>query len=246
MLPFGIAGMALTSVGSRKLAALALIFCIYAATLVIFFTNIRMRLPMLVLLIPFAVLGTTALSEAIRNKDRRRVVGYGVILLLVAVIQFLPVRNTKDMTAFLNTHAVILSAQGNTKGAIPFWEASSKLEGRYSAFANLALTDVNLVNRDFYKASEYMDRIPDSSFAVALKHEKLGDFFVLRKRGHAAIRAYEKALSYNQGLRSPRVKLVKLHSINDPVAAQAEYEKLQYINGFYDLFVYRKKKDKTE
>jgi len=236
ILPFGMAGMAVAAVGSRRMSALALIFGIYSATLVIFFTNIRMRLPMLVMLIPFAVLGIKVFWEAVSNKRRRHVFGYILLVFLVAVVQFLPLHNTRDMTAFLNTHAVILSAQGKTTEAVPFWEASSKLEGRYSAFANLALTDVHLMDRNFYKASEYLDRISDDSFAVALKYSKLGDFFVIRRKIPEAIRAYRKALFYNQGLRSPRVKLIKLHTPTDPVAAQVEFEKLQYIASFYKLF----------
>ena len=239
--PFGVAGMVLSAVGSRKLAALALTFCVYAGTLVIFFTSTRLRLPLLVLLIPFSVLGIKAFFEALSEKHRRKIFGYACILLLVMVVEFLPLRNAQDMTTSLNTHAVILSSRGKTHEAVPFWEASSNLKGRYSAFANLALTDVYLMNRNFFKASEYLDRISDDSFAVALKHEKLGDFFVLRRKGREAVRAYQKALHYNQGLRRPRVKLIKLHTVVDPVSAQAEHEKLQYISRFYDLFGHRQK-----
>ena len=236
ILPFGIAGMVVTAAGSRKLLALALIFAVYSATLVIFFTNIRMRLPMLVMLIPFTVLGMKVFWEAVSNKRRISIFGYIFLVFLVAIVQFLPIYNTRDMTAFLNTHAVILSTQGKTTEAIPFWEASSELEGRYSAFADLALTDIHLVNRNFYKASEHLDRIPDDSFAVALKYSKLGDFFVIRRKIPEGISAYRKALYYNQGLRGPRIKLIKLHTPTDPVAAQVEFEKLQYIASFYKLY----------
>ena len=236
VLPFGMAGMVLAAIGSRRMSALALLFCVYSATLVIFFTNIRMRLPMLVLLIPFAMLGIRMAWEKLSNRRFGTVFGYGLAVLLVTLFQFLPLHNTRDMTAFINTHAVILSTQGNTEEAVPFWEASSKLEGRYSAFANLALADVYLMDRNFYRASEALDRIPEESFAIAMKYDKLGDLLVLRRKPREAISAYRKALLHNQGLRGPRKKLIKLHTPTDPIAAQMEYEKLQYISRFYDLF----------
>ncbi|CAB5124096.1 hypothetical protein D3OALGA1CA_2775 [Olavius algarvensis associated proteobacterium Delta 3] len=241
VLPFGIAGMALSAAGSRKLAALALIFCMYSATLVLFFTSIRIRLPMLVFLIPFAVLGIKNFWEALLDKRRKKVFGYLLVVLLIGIVEFLPLHNTRDMTAFLNTHAAIISSQGDTEGAIPFWEASSNLEGRYSAYANLSLTDVYLMNRSFYKAADYLDRVSDDSFAAALKYEKLGDFLVIRRKGRKAISAYRKALHYNQGLRRPRVKLIKMYTADNPVAAQVEYEKLQYIASFYDRFEQERK-----
>ena len=54
--PLSMLGM-LTSWKNRRTKALGIVLLIYGATLVIFFTNGRYRLPMLAVMIPFAAIG---------------------------------------------------------------------------------------------------------------------------------------------------------------------------------------------
>jgi 4-amino-4-deoxy-L-arabinose transferase-like glycosyltransferase len=237
ILPLAMAGMLVGSFRSRKMAALCLVFFAYGSGLVLFFTNIRMRLPLMIILIPFAVLGAQYLFAAIRQSSKREAAVILSIAVAFIVIEFLPVRKTWDMTGFYNTHAIILDSQGDESGAMAWWLASTRLKGRYSAFAHLSLSGKYMKRGKVDKALSFVNEIPDNSFAVALKYEMLGDIFVAQRKIREAVNAYEKALEINSGLRRIRFKLAKIFERIDRRRARLEYAKLAYIDSFYDLYL---------
>ena len=235
ILPFGMAGMAVTIFRSRKLLALSSIFFVYALTLIAFFTNTRYRLPLLTILIPFAVMGISHLVSCIKNRQFNRIGIYSAIAVGFFVIEFLPVRGTDDMTAYYNTHAIVLDSKGFEDKAIQYWEESSRMNRPFSAFANLSLAAKYYRRGDTPKAAYYLDKIPDNSFAAAAKYEVKGDILANQGQMEKAIPAYRRSLEINSGQRRPRLKLIKIYSNIDRKKASEEKKNFRYISSFYDI-----------
>ncbi|MFH1349978.1 MAG: glycosyltransferase family 39 protein [Pseudomonadota bacterium] len=233
ILPFGMAGMAVTLFGSRKLQSLFLILFLYGATLILFFTTTRYRLPLLVLLIPFSVLGMAGLLNSINKRRFKNIRVYTGVAVAFLIIEFLPVQGTGDMTAYYNTHAIILYSRGLGDEAVKYWERSSGMNGIYSAFANLALAGNSIQRRDIQKAFNYLEMIPDDSFAAAQKYDMIGDIRIYQGQPRMAISAYNKSLKINTGQRATRRKLIKSLWKTDRQSALKEHDKLEYISSFY-------------
>jgi tetratricopeptide (TPR) repeat protein len=234
-------GMCLAMFKDRKSFALAIVFIIYAATLVIFFSHTRINMPLIVILIPFAVTGLEKMNSYLKNNELKNKAIYAGTLALFFVIEFLPVRDTKDITAYLNTHAIILNSRGKTREAVKFWEKSSGLEKHYSDFASLSLGGFYSSRGDKDTAFSYLDRITDKSYAAAYKYELIGDIMAKDSQYDKAVTAYEKSLGINSGVRATRQKLIKVLLKIDKQKAQEQYEKLIYINSFYTLYGKQKK-----
>jgi 4-amino-4-deoxy-L-arabinose transferase-like glycosyltransferase len=233
ILPFGMAGMAINMLKSRKSLGLSSIFILYALTLILFFTNIRIRLPILIILIPFAVIGINNLFSYIKTKRFSKIVMYSAITIAFFIIEFLPVQSTDDMTSYYNTHAIILNSKGLKDEAITYWEKSSKMNRPYSAFANLSLAGKYFGKGNSQEALYYLDKIPDYSFAAAYKYELKGDIMMHQNQIQKAIEAYEQSLDINSGQINPRIKLVRIFQKLDKERASQEYKKYQYISSFY-------------
>ncbi|NVM26824.1 MAG: hypothetical protein HWN70_13030 [Desulfobacterales bacterium] len=216
--------------------ALSSIFLLYAATLIAFYTNTRYRLPLLVVLIPFAVMGINCLLSFIKNRQIKGIVIYSSIAIAFFIVEFLPIRGTDDMTAYYNTHAIILDAKGLKDQAIEYWERSSEMNKPPSAFANLVLAGKYLIKGDMGKAASYLDKIPDHSFAGASKYEMMADMMLYRGQIEKAVSAYKRSIEINSGQRRPRLKLIRIYDNIDRERALREKEKFQYISSFYDVF----------
>ena len=143
LLPFGMAGMVVTTRTSGKFYALHLAAASYAVTLVIIFTNVRIRMPLMIVLIPVAVIGVKHLPvESIASGSVKTVVAYAsALLLFFAWPLFLPIEGAGDLTAHYNTHAANLYAKGRKAEALGCWEMSSGMNGAYSPFAELSLSE---------------------------------------------------------------------------------------------------------
>ncbi|MBW1704554.1 MAG: hypothetical protein JRJ86_05245 [Deltaproteobacteria bacterium] len=117
----------------------------------------------------------------IKSKQHGRLGLYLTIITAFAMIEFLPVRGTDDMTAYYNTHAIILDSKGLIGEAVKYWKKSSERNKPYSAYANLSLADKYAGKGDIQKALYYLDRIPDDSFVGSDKYERTGDIMLYRK-----------------------------------------------------------------
>lgn len=243
ILPFGMAGMSTTIFSSKKLFSLSSVFFLYGLTLIIFFTNTRYRLPILITLIPFAVIGIDRLFSHMNNRQLKKIIIYSSIVIVFFIIEFLPVRATDDMTAFYNTHAIILNSKGFEDDAIRYWEKSSRMDKPFSAFANLSLAGQYLKKRNLRKADYYLDKIPDDSFAAASKYAMIGDVMISQGKVKKAISAYERSLEINSGQRGTQHKLVKIFWRIDKKRALEEYDKLEYLSSFYERGSSRSKGD---
>jgi tetratricopeptide (TPR) repeat protein len=225
----------ITSWKNKKTKALITVLSFYGATLIIFFTNGRYRLPMMSVMIPFAALGIAQLYSDLIKKLYVLFGKHAAVCAVGLMITFLPVRATDDVTAYYNTHAIILSSKGYINEAMLYWKKSSEMNKPFSDFANLSLADLYYRKGYIQEGNAYLYKIKDDSFAAAQKYQILGDLLINKKEPEAAAAAYEKSLSINSGQRLPRKKLIELYQIKDPQKAQNELQTLKYIESFYDL-----------
>jgi len=233
IMPLGVAGMVANVRRSRNLLFVSSTLFFYGLTLVVFFTNARYRLPIMVVLIPFTVMGVNNLISHIKNRDKKKIAIYMAIVAVFFIIEFLPVRGTGDMTAYYNTHAIILNSKGMQSEAIQYWEESSRINKSFSCFANLSLAGMYFSKGNILMANQYLDKIPDDSFAAASKYQLKGDIKMSEGKPEEAVAAYEKTLQINSGNRVARERMIKILWKIDKQRALHEYGILESM-GFWE------------
>ena len=235
VMPLGMAGMVLMRRNGRKAGALIALAAVYGSTLIAFSMVDRYRLPLLVILIPFAAVALERMYRLFREGRRREMVVPLAVAALFGVVAFLPVPGSNDRTAYYNTHAVVLVTQGYHAEALRYWKASADRNGRFSDFARIPLA-ANFYTRGMVSEGDrYLEQVRDSSFFATGKYELLGDYYLQQRQLPLAAAAYERALRINSGLRMPRIKLIRVYQAIAPEKVRAEGEKLKDINMFYDL-----------
>ena len=233
ILPLGMIGFATTFKTSPASRVMAGFFFMYSITLIIFFTNIRIRMPLMVIMIPMSAWGLQSLLSSIRERQFKQIIALGMVGIGFVVIAFLPIPGADDMTAHYNTHAINLNRKGNTREAVLFWEESSRMDKPYSAYANLSLAKYYLNKGKVDLALEYANKIPSSSFAAAHKYEMLGDIYRRKRSNEKAIEAYEKSLSISSAVLSPYLKLIDLYKITGPKKVIETRDRLNYVYSFF-------------
>jgi 4-amino-4-deoxy-L-arabinose transferase-like glycosyltransferase len=232
--PMGMTALILSRRKTDIALALNAVAIVYALTLVAFFTNMRIRIPLMVILIPYAAIGLRTLLTAVKQKAPfREIRPFLIVLSIFAVVEFMPMKGAGDLSGHYNTHAINLASKGLKREAIQYWQESSAMERPYSAYANLSLAALGYGDGDYKKGDSYIEKIPDDSFAAAAKYELMGDAWLKQGQSDQAILAYEKSLRINSGLIAPRSKLVRLYETRDPRKARMERERLEYIESFY-------------
>ncbi len=226
-------GLGLARESRGRLPALLLALT-YAGTLVLFFANARYRVPVAIVLMPYAAAGLVWLGRQIAARRWRTLAG-GIALLLVALaaVNF-PFPGKGDRTAACNTHAMVLERAGRASEAIADWQESAVCHGTFSAYAELALAARLARAGDPQAALERLRRVPDTSFAASDRDSLRGDILASDGRLRAAADAYRAALARNSGRLETRARLVQvLQRLGDPAAYQ-EYEELLRIRQLYD------------
>ena len=229
VMPLGLAGLVLLARRDRGCAVLLAMVLAYGATMVLVFPNMRIRAPLLVILIPSMVAGL-AQVRAWRARGRRTVVAFAGLSLALLAIELVPVPGTRDLTAHYNTHAIALATRGRTEEALRFWETSSAMRGTYSAYADLALAGQAWMRGDLAAAERWLDRIPDSSFAAADKYHQRGLVLVAEGEREAALAALERALSVRPGSVETLQEAIDLYQALDPVRAGVLRQRLAEVN----------------
>ena len=219
---------------SRTLAALSVVFLLYSFSLVVTYTSTRIRLPLLTILLPFAALGISHFVSWCKRKDYKNILAYAITICIFASIEFLPLPGTRDLSAYYNTHAIILASRGSVDEAVRYWEKSSEMNQAYSVFANLSLAGKYYTQKDRERALHYLEQIPDSSFAAAQKYALMGRLWDRERNYEKAIAAYEKSLQINSGDLNTQKRLVEILKRIDPPRASVEREKLKYLSSFYE------------
>ncbi|MBI9082534.1 MAG: glycosyltransferase family 39 protein [Desulfobacterales bacterium] len=236
VLPAGMAGM-VTGAGRRGQRLMPVVVCgSYGLGLVIYFTSLRLRLPLVTVLIPFAVAG---LMEAVRWFQSGRwpkLAAYGVTLVFFGLLAWLPIRHTGDLSAYFNTHAMILDNLGQREEAKQWWQQSSRMNRANSEYADLTLADQYYRENRMDAALDQLSKIGDHTVAAAVKFEIIGNIRFRQGDLRGAADAWEQSLAINSGRRRPRAKLIRLFARIDPPRARLEIERLRYIESFYDLY----------
>ncbi len=205
----------------------------YGLTLVIFYGGARYRLPLLVILIPLAGVGVAGLIDSIKREKYKAVTGYCLVLTVVSLIGSLPIPGAGDMTAYFNTHAIILKSKGKKTEAIRYWQMSSEMEAGYSSYANLSLAGVYLREKKYSLALQYLQKIKENSFAAAAKYNILGKIYLKTGRVHEAIKAFEKSLAINYSQKSTRTILIKAYRSINSQKAYSEINSLKSVEFHY-------------
>ncbi len=236
ILPFGVLGLALSVPYSDSIRSICLIAFLYVTSLIIFYTTTTYRLPLLILLIPFATVGITGFWDKISSKSHKKVIFHSSIILLVIAVEHLPIRGSNDLSAYYNTHAIVLESRGRSREADKFWKKSSDINQDFSLFARLSLASRAISTQNFDKATEYLDDISGTSIAAAGKYDVQGDLHLNKKQVGRAIVAYRKSLEINSGQRKVMKKLIKIFQLtNQKELMLQEQIKLRKISKYYDL-----------
>lgn len=181
---------------SRQRQWLVMMAIGYWLTLVVFFTDIRLRAPLALLLMP---LGAVGLQTAVRRRGRALVTGTFVGACGLALTH-LPVPGAGDLTTACNLHALMLFDAGNYAAAEEYYRASADLEGLDSESALLGLAAIAVKRDDLALARELLLKISDDHYKAAEKHAQLGGVLVRQHDFDQAAAAFERALEIDPSL----------------------------------------------
>ena len=234
ILPLGMAGMVMGVRRSGTLKAFTVVFALYCLSLIVTYTSTRISLPLVTILIPFAALGVSRFISWCKRKDCKSILAYAITICVFAAIEFIPLSGTGDLSAYYNTHAIILESRGSVDEAVRYWEKSSEMNQAYSAFANLSLARKCFSKKENPRALHYLEEILDSSFAAAQKYALMGRLWDREREYEKAIAAYEKSLHINSGDLNTQKRFVEILDRVDALRAMGEKEKLKYLSSFYD------------
>jgi len=228
------AGMVTTVPGSGRLKALSVVFVLYCLSLILTYTSTRIRLPLVTILIPFSALGILQFISWFRVRDYKSILAYTITIYIFALIQYIPLSGTRDLSAYYNTHAIILESRGSSDEAVWYWEESSQMNQAYSVFADLSLANNYFNQRNPAKALQYLEKIPDDSFAAAQKYALMASIFDRDRQYEKAIGAYETSLQINSGDLNTQKRFVELLDRIDLSRAKVQRDKLKHLSSFYE------------
>jgi len=234
VMPLGVAGLLACARRDLKSTALLGVVALYVITLVTVFSNMRIRSPLIVIFIPYAIVGVLELLKAGPLLTRKRLVTATAASAFVT-IELLPVAGIGDLTGHYNLHASLLASKGQRDKAVAYWQMSSNARGYYSAFADISLSYLLLSQGDSGAALNQLAKIGDDSFVAFSKYDALGD--VLRAKGelNEATNAYERSLAINSAQRFVYRKLIDIYAVSAPEKAARTRERLGYISSFYGI-----------
>ena len=211
--------------------ALGLLSTSYWLTLVVFFTDARLRAALALLLIPIAAHG---LSQVLNSRGRGLAIGVAVALAGLGVAH-LPVQGAGDLTSAHNLHALFLFEAGDLDGAERLYRAASELEGIDADSALLGLAAVADKRGDLERARELLLRIPDDHYKASDKHAQLAALQIKQRQLPAAAEELERSLSINPGnLRLYPLLTAVYGTLGDRARAEAVRARHQHARRFFD------------
>ena len=233
LIPLGMTGLILNARQSQGHLALAVVAATYALSLIPFHINGRYRLPLMLLLIPFCVIGIQQLVDWVKTRHVKSVAAYLLVCSLVSGGTIWPIPAAADLSGYANVHAWMLSQKGLHDEARMYWSQSSESRGSFSDYADIALAEEAIKGKDYRHALQSLDRVSDNSFAASSKYELLGDYWMTMNRADEAVAAYDRALSINSGKLSTRKKLVNVLKDTNSTRTGQEQKLLREITSFY-------------
>lgn len=233
VLPLGLAGLCVLARRDRRWAALLAASTVYALTLVAVWPNARYRTPLALVLVPAAAAAVvTVLAERLR---RRTLLPLAAIAAVAAAVEWVPIPGAGDRTAALNAHAINLMQHGRPEEAAAFWRRSAEADGAYSAFAWAGLAQAAVQRGDGAAARALLAHVPDSSFAVALRDDLVGDSWMASGDPARAAESYERALWVNSASRWGYVKLIQALGAFAPERVAEVEARRARVDAFYEV-----------
>ena len=230
--PLGVAGL-IVRLKDRRTRWLLLPLALHAATLVLFFTTGRYRLPLLVILIPFAAVGLSDVMAASRAKAFKMAGIYFSIVALASVVECLPLQGSTDLSAYRNGQGVVLDILGRKSEASDCWKTSIERGGDFVPSACIELAKAECREGNLKAAEDYLILIPDHSYAQAPKLALLGQIRVIQHRMHEAAEMLQQSLAINTADLRVRELLIGVLQITDPTAADRDRDIQEQIRPFY-------------
>jgi 4-amino-4-deoxy-L-arabinose transferase-like glycosyltransferase len=230
--PFGMAGL-LLSRQQRMHRWLMLIALAYAGTLVLFFSNGRYRLPLLVCLIPAAATGWLAILSAIKTKQHNRLFSYFASCILFLLLEFIPLKGDSDFSAHRATHGAVLDISGNKTDARKLWVNAVRQGGDFAPAACIELAKMDCRNGNLHNAEAWLDLISDASYAQASRLALLAQIRVIQHRFNDAERLLRASLAINSGDLQVRELLIGVLQQTSPKKANEERKKQDNLRSFY-------------
>jgi tetratricopeptide (TPR) repeat protein len=203
----------------------------YWLTLVVFFTEIRLRAPLALLLMPLGAIG-------LRGVFRRRGRALAVVALVFGcgfVVTHLPVPGAGDLTTAYNLHALMLFDSGDYQSAERYYRTSHGLAGLDSDSALLGLAAIAIKRSDLVRAHDLLLKMRDDHYKAGEKYEQLGDILVVQHRFDEAGRAFERALEINPGILRIYPVLEMLYAgLRSPDQVTETRKRYQYAASFFE------------
>ena len=235
VIAFGMPGMILHTGRSRLHMAVGVFFIVYALSVIPFHINGRYRLPLFVILIPFALLGIQQALHWARSRQLKPLSGYALCFAFSVGIANVPIAVSNDLSGYYNVHALVLSQKGKPDEARTYWKMSSESQGSFADYASLSLAEEAILGHDYVQASLLLNRVPDESFAASSKYELLGDYWMQQNRAEEAILAYDRAIAINSGKVLPRQKLLAALAMTRSPRISQEQAELRHIASYYPV-----------
>jgi tetratricopeptide (TPR) repeat protein len=232
VMPLGMAGLLVSVRGDRRAALLMALVFAYIASMVVVFSNMRIRAPLLVVMFPFAAIGVRWFLDGGAGASLRRVT-YSLLTLAFVVVEAIPIDGSGDLTAHYNGNAVALMQSGRSDEAVRMWEASANANGAYSDTGRVALASWILTLGDSASARSWLDRVPDDSVAAATKYEVVGQVLQAEGRLPEAAAALERSIDIAWGEPRTRRRLIELYRVVSPERVAPAEEELAHILGYY-------------
>jgi tetratricopeptide (TPR) repeat protein len=161
LLPLFAAALCLLGVRDRRAWWLTALIATYAATLLVFFCNVRIRLPLLVLMLPIAALGLARLFDHARRRELAALRWPLLAAALFAVVARLPLPGVGDLSAAHKLHALILFERGDLDGAERHYQLATRYPGTGGQGGHLGLAAIAEHRRAWQAALQHLAHVPE-------------------------------------------------------------------------------------
>lgn len=202
----------------RRLALGAGVLALYAGSIALFFAGERLRVPLLMIALPFAAAGIAGLARAARVAQLR----WAATLAVLALVAHAPLRGASDLSGAYNMHALLLLGRGEEDESARWYRRSLALDELDSPGARIGLAAILQKQGRLEEAVKVLEPLPDTHYEAASKQEWLGNLGLMMREPRAAAAAYAKAIELDSSKRNAYQGLfIASRMLGDEQAARA-------------------------
>lgn len=247
LLVLGVLGLAFGSSSNARMAG-RWIAGAYAASLVLFFVEERLRAPLIAMLVPFAALAVVQGWErfspiAKRGSDQQERASATptpwpllASAALLCALSWWPLPGADGLSTAYNLHALLLYDANRLEEAERFYRRSAELGEQDSPGAYLGLAAIYEQRGDWKRALLTLAKVPDRDYKAAAKYQVAGNIAAEQKMLREASIAYEKALALDGSiLPIYRPLSIVYQLLGQNERAKDVIERGHYAESFYGL-----------